>query len=340
MDVLLSTRFDKKESGVYLRYLVNYLGGNIAFKLSRFSTLINDIKEGNPITPSDYGFDENEDADLGVMTESFYGDSYTLGVGGVEAQPQMKQRAPVAGKEDSSDSEPLKQESGEKKKGLSFLLGSKEKKGKLDELIESISGSGEKKKEKKGVLSGVLGTAKPKKAEPKKMGFEIPGEQFIPSGSRKKEDEKPKEESVNSRETNSRAPQSIPVGKQGKRPNNYGGTVFIAPSDIANEGESILGAEETPYITRLKDGLTYPITKEEYTIGRNKDEVDCFIDNATVGRTHAKIVCRNGVCEIYDLGSVNKTFVNGFRVAGNKSMKLQPGDRIRLSNEEFDFDYK
>ena len=98
--------------------------------------------------------------------------------------------------------------------------------------------------------------------------------------------------------------------------------------------------DEVPYITRCKDGLTYPIMKEEYIIGRNKDEVDCFIDNATIGRTHAKIVCRKGVCELFDLGSVNKTFVNGFRVAGNKSTKLQPGDKIRLSNEDFEFDYK
>ncbi|MBR4767226.1 MAG: FHA domain-containing protein [Clostridia bacterium] len=346
MDILLSTRFDKNESGVYLKYLVNYLGGDIKFKIGRFSSLINDIKEGNPIAPKDYGFDDGDDADLGIMTESFQGDSFTLGAGSrwTRATSGKEMEIPVKKDEVSSDTESKNQENPEKKKGFAALFGSKEKIGKslgLEELVETISGSGKSKNEKKGLLSGLLGSSNQSKPKQNKsVGFEIPGEQFIPSISQRKNTDRPKEEQIEKKDIRHSAWDKEPAEKSDRGYKNFGGTVFMGSSKTSTDEEIVEGTDEVPYITRCKDGLSYPIMKEEYIIGRNKEEVDCFIDNATIGRTHAKIVCRKGVCEIFDLGSVNKTFVNGFRVAGNKSIRLQPGDKIRLSNEEFDFDYK
>ena len=345
MDILLSTRFDKNESGVYLKYLVNYLGGDIKFKVSRFSSLINDIKEGNPIAPKDYGFEDGDDADLGIMTESFQGDSFTLGAGSrwMHSASENVGKVPSPKTENDSDPNQKNQENSEKKKGFAVLFGSKKKSEKsfgLEELVETISGSGKDKNGKKSFLSGLLGSPSQSKPKQNKVGFEIPGEQFIPSNSQKKDTDRPSEESAAKKDIVQHVPNKAVPDRNGKYHNNFGGTVFMGYATDSTDEEIAEGTDEVPYITRCKDGLTYPIMKEEYIIGRNKDEVDCFVDNATIGRTHAKIVCRKGVCEIYDLGSVNKTFVNGFRVAGNKPIRLQPGDKIRLSNEEFNFDYK
>lgn len=348
MDVLLSTRFDKNESGVYLRYLVNYLGGDIKFKIGRFNSLINDIKEGNPIAPKDYGFDEDDDSDLGVMTESFQGDTFTLGASNRGQQSTINKAEGTPAKNEKNDyvEDSSFKRNLEKKKGLASLFGTKEKGVKsfgLEEIAEAFSSTGKEKKEKrdkKSLLSALIGESNTKKSARSNIGFDVPGDQFVPSNMIRKDKSNNSDFAEEKEGINKKTPTNSASEKRQKLQKNFGGTVFVSNTNTSADDEIVEATDEVPYITRCKDGLTYPIMKEEYIIGRNKDEVDCFIDNATIGRTHAKIVCRKGVCELFDLGSVNKTFVNGFRVAGNKSTKLQPGDKIRLSNEDFEFDYK
>ena len=52
------------------------------------------------------------------------------------------------------------------------------------------------------------------------------------------------------------------------------------------------------------------------------------IADARVSRQHARVIRRDGVYIIEDLGSSNGTYVNDQRLAG--SMELRPGDRIRI----------
>lgn len=60
---------------------------------------------------------------------------------------------------------------------------------------------------------------------------------------------------------------------------------------------------------------------------------DLVLSDPTVSRRHATISCRDGRCEIADLGSMNGTFVNDRRVAG--SMPVNAGDEIRFGQARF-----
>ena len=64
-------------------------------------------------------------------------------------------------------------------------------------------------------------------------------------------------------------------------------------------------------------------------IGRNKDEVDIVVSDATVSRRHARIDMNNGFPWISDLGSTGGTVVNG-RSIGFNPVQLQAGDRVQL----------
>ena len=72
--------------------------------------------------------------------------------------------------------------------------------------------------------------------------------------------------------------------------------------------------------------------------GFNPETVDyCISDNNSVSRTHAKIRVRAGRCYISDLGSTNCTYVNGTKLTPNQEVILSAGDKIKISDEEFEF---
>lgn len=77
---------------------------------------------------------------------------------------------------------------------------------------------------------------------------------------------------------------------------------------------------------------------KELTIGKLSDN-DIVINNAFVGRHHAKIVMdKGGHFEIVDLNSKNGTYVNGRKVRG--SLPIVPGDRIVVANSPLTSDWK
>lgn len=73
----------------------------------------------------------------------------------------------------------------------------------------------------------------------------------------------------------------------------------------------------------------YALEKDQYTIGRSKDN-DLVFDHPKVSRIHARIFRENGNYLIQDLNSTNYVFVNGVRV---KQKQLEPNDRIQISSE-------
>ncbi|HCC07665.1 MAG TPA: hypothetical protein DEP72_05850 [Clostridiales bacterium] len=79
------------------------------------------------------------------------------------------------------------------------------------------------------------------------------------------------------------------------------------------------------------------INKPRFVIGKNKEEVDFYIDNATISREHAEMVETNGVYGIRDLNSSNGTYVNDEEIISGQTRKLANGDTITLSNQSFKF---
>lgn len=77
------------------------------------------------------------------------------------------------------------------------------------------------------------------------------------------------------------------------------------------------------------------LDKDDFVIGRLAGHVDHVINNNAVGKLHAQFICKNGVCLVKDLNSMNGTFINNTRIESNKEFELGDNDRLRLANCEF-----
>ncbi len=94
------------------------------------------------------------------------------------------------------------------------------------------------------------------------------------------------------------------------------------------------------YITRIKGREQVVLSGQVSYLGRNSQCDYCISGNSSIGRKHAAIQRKGDDCYLTDLGSVNGTSVNGRRMAAKESCKLQNGDRFRLADEEFVFEFK
>lgn len=86
-------------------------------------------------------------------------------------------------------------------------------------------------------------------------------------------------------------------------------------------------AEETMLGRRFAFG-------DSISIGRSEDN-DIVIQDGYVSHRHAQITLLNNLYVIEDLGSVNKTYVNGQEIAGRQYLKA--GDIINIGTMTFQF---
>lgn len=119
--------------------------------------------------------------------------------------------------------------------------------------------------------------------------------------------------------------------------------------DSGDGATSLLGAGETSILgggapaaaatlVRTKNGEQIQIRKQLFKIGKERVKVDyCITDNSTISRVHVQITYRNNEYYITDMKSTNFTYVNGNKLAANQELKLRNGDKIKLSDEEFEF---
>lgn len=107
---------------------------------------------------------------------------------------------------------------------------------------------------------------------------------------------------------------------------------------LEEEGTTLLdsGRPEAA-LFRCSTGITTNISKDVFTIGKAAENDLCIADNKTISRNHARILCSGNGFSIQDMNSTNHTSLNGRRLEGGKEELLQNGDRIQLSNEEFEF---
>lgn len=84
------------------------------------------------------------------------------------------------------------------------------------------------------------------------------------------------------------------------------------------------------------NGQKYPVTKDEFVIGRGSKTADLPIKDGNISRRHAAIVLQGGAYYVKDLGSTN-----GIEYAGRRvdSKRIEEGDIVQICDYELRFTY-
>jgi hypothetical protein len=92
-----------------------------------------------------------------------------------------------------------------------------------------------------------------------------------------------------------------------------------------------------PTLYLVYSNQRYPITKDQFIIGRGSKTSDLAIKDGNISRKHAAIIRRNGTYYIKDLGSTNGIDYKGMRI-DNK--RIDEGDVFHLCDYELRFTYR
>ena len=92
-----------------------------------------------------------------------------------------------------------------------------------------------------------------------------------------------------------------------------------------------------PTLFLIYNGQRYPVTKDQFIIGRGSKTSDLPIKDGNISRKHAAVIRRNGTYFIKDLGSTNGIDYKGMRI-DNK--RIDEGDLFHLCDYELRFTYK
>lgn len=114
-------------------------------------------------------------------------------------------------------------------------------------------------------------------------------------------------------------------------------------SDSPKRKEAAKAVRKTviPYIVRMRTRERIPINRSPFKLGKDASCVDyCIGDNPAVSRNHAEIVRKQDGFYIVDKGSLNRTFVNGKKLAAEEYKKLEDGCLVQLADEVFEFRLK
>jgi hypothetical protein len=106
-----------------------------------------------------------------------------------------------------------------------------------------------------------------------------------------------------------------------------------SPAPISNMGS--MGGGPTLFL--IYNGQRYPVTKDQFIIGRGSKTSDLPIKDGNISRKHAAVIRRNGTFYIKDLGSTNGIDYKGMRI-DNK--RIDEGDVFHLCDYELRFTYR
>ncbi len=130
-------------------------------------------------------------------------------------------------------------------------------------------------------------------------------------------------------------------------PNNTAGPTSHMPSSAPhaapapmpppnnNPPPGAMGAGPTLFL--IYNGERYPVTKDQFIIGRGSKTSDLPIKDGNISRKHAAVIRRNGTFYIKDLGSTNGIDYKGMRI-DNK--RIDEGDVFHLCDYELRFTYR
>ncbi len=92
-----------------------------------------------------------------------------------------------------------------------------------------------------------------------------------------------------------------------------------------------------PTLFLVYNGQRFPVTKDQFIIGRGSKSSDLAIKDGNISRKHAAVIRRNGTFYIKDLGSTNGIDYKGMRI-DNK--RIDEGDIFHLCDYELRFTYR
>lgn len=122
----------------------------------------------------------------------------------------------------------------------------------------------------------------------------------------------------------------------GSPPPNYGrGNASLPPELLPSSPPSVASAG-SPTLYLIYNGQRYPVTKDQFIIGRGSKTSDLPIKDGNISRQHAAVIRRNGTFYIKDLGSTNGIDYKGMRI-DNK--RIDEGDVFHLCDYELRFTY-
>jgi len=111
-----------------------------------------------------------------------------------------------------------------------------------------------------------------------------------------------------------------------------------APSGMGSGGGGGMGmGAGGPTLFLVYNGQRYPVTKDQFIIGRGSKTSDLPIKDGNISRKHAAVIRRNGTFYIKDLGSTNGIDYKGMRI-DNK--RIDEGDIFHLCDYELRFTYR
>ncbi|HWM84239.1 MAG TPA: FHA domain-containing protein [Kofleriaceae bacterium] len=137
------------------------------------------------------------------------------------------------------------------------------------------------------------------------------------------------------------APPPPPMGGPVRRPTQSQPPRAASPGVYRDMGQmgvpgvAPAGAAATLYL--VYNNQRYPITKDQFIIGRGSKTSDLPIKDGNISRKHAAVIRRNGTYYIKDLGSTNGIDYKGMRI-DNK--RIDEGDVFHLCDYELRFTYR
>ncbi len=126
-----------------------------------------------------------------------------------------------------------------------------------------------------------------------------------------------------------------PSPSAGPGMNGPGMASHSAPAVAPPPGPNMGGAGPTLFL--IYNGQRYPVTKDQFIIGRGSKTSDLAIKDGNISRKHAAVIRRNGTFYIKDLGSTNGIDYKGMRI-DNK--RIDEGDVFHLCDYELRFTYR
>ena len=135
--------------------------------------------------------------------------------------------------------------------------------------------------------------------------------------------------------TRTASPTGAPGGMNAMHPS--GAAVPVPPSPSTGASPMPMGVGGGPTLFLIYNGQRYPVTKDQFIIGRGSKTSDLPIKDGNISRKHAAVIRRNGTFYIKDLGSTNGIDYKGMRI-DNK--RIDEGDVFHLCDYELRFTYR